>query len=155
MPSRRAAVLTGGWLAAVVLAWCSPIGWAVASAYSATAAQQAAGAPGGSSGQASSAHRWRTLTIHQAWHAAKNGAYEVAKHAANGLTPFTDEVQPQSACVRHSRYVIDCPFRYTLGVGPNEEEEQCHDVARITEVAEQRFHFSALSPSCHLVNKEG
>jgi len=155
MLSKRAAVLTGRWLVVGTLAWCSVIGWAAERAYSATTAQHAAGAPGGSSGQASSAHSWRPLTIHQAWHATKNGAYEVAKHAANGLTPFTDEVQPQSACVRHSRYVIDCPFDYTLGGGPNEEEEQCHDVARITEVAEQRFGFRALNPSCHLVNKEG
>jgi hypothetical protein len=156
MLSKRTVELTNGWLLVLVFGWCSLLGGAAESAYSATTAQHASGAPDGSSGQVSSAPHWRTLTIHQAWREAKKGAYGVAKHAADGDPAFTSSVQPQSACVRHSQYVIDCPFSYTLGgSGSNEEEEVCLDVAKITEVAEQRFHFSASNPSCHLVNNEG
>lgn len=104
--------------------------------------------------QATSGHRWRTLTIHQAWLATKTGARHVAEHAgSSGHTfgPGSDTVQPESACVRHSRYEVDCPFTYFLGFVTAEAFERCRDTARITEVAEQRFSFTSLKPRCQLI----
>ena len=87
---------------------------------------------------AGSAHKWRTLTIHQAWLATK----KEERH---------DTVQPQSACVRHSPYEVDCPFSYVLESESYEIFQRCYDTGRVREVAEQRFSFTALKPRCHLV----
>jgi hypothetical protein len=107
----------------------------------------------------SSAQGTRDLSIHQAWLVTKKDAYGVAQSAekrAGGLDvgEFSDAVQPESACVRHSRYEVDCPFSYVLGSTEAENYEQCRDTARLLERAEQRVSFSAQRPRCRLINNE-
>ena len=100
---------------------------------------------------ASSGDSWRTLTIHQAWAATVKGARHVAQNAGRGAYA---EVQPQSACVRHSPYQVDCPFAYLIGFRSDETYEICRDTGRVTEVAEQRLRFTSLKPRCQfIVNK--
>jgi len=106
-------------------------------------------APIASAGTAS-APRWRTLTIHRAWLETLLGARRVRERAHAD----TDTVQHESACVRHSRYVIDCPFRYVIGSELAENFERCNDVGRVTEVGEGRFSFAARKPGCALINNE-
>jgi hypothetical protein len=107
--------------------------------------------------QATSGHHWRTLTIHQAWTVTVTGARHVAKqaeslpHTYGPSRPSSDEVQPQSACVRHSRYQIDCPFTYFLGYTSGEVYTRCHDTGQVTEIAEQRFRFTSPKPRCQLI----
>jgi len=97
--------------------------------------------------QATSGHHWRTLTIHQAWTVTVTGARRVAKkaeslpHTYGPSRPSSVEVQPQSACLRHSRYQTDCPFTYFLENTALEVYTQCRDTGQITEIAEQRFRF--------------
>ncbi len=111
--------------------------------------------PGGA--RASSGHRWRTLTIHQAWTVTVAGAHHVAKqaeslpHTYGPSRPSSVEVQPQSACVRHSPYRVDCPFTFFLGYTGAEVFTQCSDTGQVTEIAEQRFRFSSPVPRCHLI----
>lgn len=104
--------------------------------------------------QATSGHRWRTLTIHQAWVVTVTGAHHVAEHAGSSghaLGEGSDTVQPQSACVRHSPYEVDCPFTYFVGFVSAEAFERCRDTGQVTEVAEQRFRFKSLKPRCQLI----
>ncbi len=107
--------------------------------------------------RATSGQHWRTLTIHQAWTITVTGARRVAKqaeslpHAYGPSRPSSVDVQPQSACVRHSRYQIECPFTYFLGDTSLEVYTQCRDTGQVTEVAEQRFRFTSSKPRCHLI----
>ncbi len=107
--------------------------------------------------RATSGHRWRTLTIHQAWTATVTGARRVAKqaesspHAYGPSRPSSVEVPPQSACRRHSRYQVDCPFVYFLGDSSLEVYTRCTDTGQVREVAEQRFRFTSQAPRCHLI----
>ena len=107
--------------------------------------------------QATSSHHWRTLTIHQAWTVTVAGARHVAKqaesfpHTYGPSRPSSDEVQHQSACVRHSPYQIDCPFTYFLGYTSGEVYTRCHDTGQVTEIAEQRFRFTSPKPRCQLI----
>jgi hypothetical protein len=101
------------------------------------------------SGTAAAPH-WRTLTIHRAWLATVVGARRVRERAHAD----TDTVQHESACVRHSRYVVDCPFRYVIGSELAENFERCNDVGRVTEIAEGRYSFAADKPGCALINNE-
>lgn len=97
------------------------------------------------------APHWRTLTIHRAWLETVVGARGVRKRAH----AYTDTVQHESACVRHSRYVVDCPFRYVIGSELAENFERCNDIGRVAEIAEDRFSFTPLSkPGCALINNE-
>jgi hypothetical protein len=112
-------------------------------------------------GQAASspAQGMQALSIHQAWLATKKGAYRVARRAEKrageyDVGEFSDSVQPQSACVRHSRYEVDCPFSYLLGSTADENYYHCLDTAQIREFAEQRVSFSAQRPRCQLINNE-
>jgi hypothetical protein len=93
---------------------------------------------------------WRTLTIHRAWLETVVGARRVRERAHAD----TDTVQHESACVRHSRYVVDCPFRYVIGSEVAENFERCNDIGRVTEIADGRFSFAAHKPSCALINNE-
>jgi hypothetical protein len=107
----------------------------------------------------SSAQSMRALSIHQAWLTTKKGAYRVAKRAEKragdyDVGEFSDSVQPESACVRHSRYEVDCPFSYLLGSTAAENYYRCLDTAHIREFAEQRVSFSAPRPRCQLINNE-
>jgi hypothetical protein len=113
------------------------------------AAVMAALAPAASAGPAS-APRLRTLTIHRAWLETVVGARRVRERAHAD----TDTVQRESACVRHSRYVVDCPFRYVIGSELEENFERCNDIGRVTEVGEGRFSFAARKPGCALINNE-
>ena len=97
-----------------------------------------------------SAPQWRRLTIHQAWLETVLGARRVRERAHAD----TDKVQNESACVRHSRYVVDCPFRYVIGSELAENYERCYDIGRVTEVGEARFSFAARKPGCALINNE-
>ncbi len=107
--------------------------------------------------QATSGQHWRTLTIHQAWTATVTGAHRVAKqaeslpHTYGPSRPSSVEVQPQSACVRHSPYQVDCPFTYFLGNTSLEVFTQCRDTGQVTEIAEQRFRFTSANPRCRLI----
>jgi hypothetical protein len=107
--------------------------------------------------QATSGQHWRTLTIHQAWTVTVTGARRVAKqseslpHTYGPSRPSSVDVQPQSACVRHSPYQIDCPFTYFLGNTSLEVYTQCRDTGQVTEIAEQRFRFTSPKPRCHLI----
>ena len=107
--------------------------------------------------QATSGHHWRTLTIHQAWTVTVTGARRVAKqaeslpHTYGPSRPSSVEVQPQSACLRHSQYQIDCPFTYFLGNTALEVYTQCRDTGQVTEIAEQRFRFTSPKPRCRLI----
>ncbi len=107
--------------------------------------------------QAASGGHWRTLTIHQAWTVTVKGARRVAREAESApheygpSRPSSDEVQPQSACVRHSRYRVDCPFTYFLGETSLEVYTRCRDTGEVTEVAEQRFRFTSTRPRCQLI----
>lgn len=105
--------------------------------------------------QANSGHRLRTLTTHRAWLVTVAGARRVVKsigRVGEGVNSY--KVQPESACVRHSRSEIDCPFSYLVGDELAENFERCHDTGRVTEVAEKRFRFTALKPRCQLINNE-
>lgn len=107
--------------------------------------------------QATSGQHWRTLTIRQAWTVTATGARRVAKraeslpHAYGPSRPSSVELQPQSACVRHSQYQVDCPFTYVLGETDLEVYTRCRDTGQVTEVAEQRFQFTSTKPRCHLI----
>ncbi len=111
----------------------------------------------GGAAQATAGDRRRTLTLHQAWTVTVAGARDVTKqaeslpHVYGPSRPGSDEVQPQSACVRHSRYQIDCPFTYFLGYTSGEVYTQCRDTGQVTEIAEQRFRFTSPTPRCHLI----
>ena len=111
--------------------------------------------PGGA--QATFDHHWRTLTTHQAWTVTVTGAHRVAKqseslpHTYGPSRPSSVEVQPQSACVRHSRYQIDCPFTFFLGYTDGEVYTRCRDTGQVTEIAEQRFRFTSPKPRCQLI----
>ena len=101
----------------------------------------------------------RALSIHQAWLTTKKGAYRVAKRAEKRageyeVGEFSDSVQPESACVRHSRYEVDCPFSYLLGSTAAENYYRCLDTAHVRELAEQRVSFSAPRARCQLINNE-
>jgi hypothetical protein len=99
---------------------------------------------------AGTAPHWRTLTIHRAWLETVVGARRVRERAHAD----TDAVQHESACVRHSSYVVDCPFRYVIGSEFAENFERCNDIGRVTEVGEGRFSFAARKPACALINNE-
>jgi hypothetical protein len=99
---------------------------------------------------AAPAPHWHTLTIHRAWLETVVGARRVRERAHAD----TDTVQHESACVRHSRYVVDCPFRYVIGSELAENFERCNDIGRVTEIAEDRFSFAAHKPRCALINNE-
>jgi hypothetical protein len=107
--------------------------------------------------QATSGRLWRTLTVHQAWTVTVTGAHRVAKqaeslpHTYGPSRPSSVEVQPQSACVRHSLYQVDCPFTYFLGDTSLEVYTQCRDTGQVTEIAEQRFRFTSIKLRCHLI----
>jgi hypothetical protein len=107
--------------------------------------------------QATSGRHWRALTIHQAWRVTVTGARRVAKqaeslpHTYGPSRPSSVEVQPQSACVRHSEYQIDCPFIYFLGNTSLEVYTQCRDTGQVTEIGEQRFRFTSSKPRCRLI----
>jgi hypothetical protein len=104
-----------------------------------------------------SGHHWRTLTTHQAWTVTVTGARHVAKqaeslpHTYGPSRPSSEEVQPQSACVRHSPYQVDCPFTYFLGYTSEEVYTRCRDTGQVTEIAEQRFRFTSPKPRCQLI----
>ena len=102
------------------------------------------------SGATAPAPHWRTLTIHRAWLETVVGARRVRERAHAD----TDTVQHESACVRHSRYVVDCPFRYVIGSELAENFERCNDIGRVTEIGEDRFSFAADKPGCALINNE-
>jgi hypothetical protein len=107
-------------------------------------------APVASAGGAAPAPHWRTLTIRRAWLETVIGARRVRERAHAD----TDTVQHESACVRHSRYVVDCPFRYVIGSELAENFERCNDIGRVTEVGEGRYSFAARKPGCALINNE-
>jgi hypothetical protein len=108
-------------------------------------------APAARAGGAAPAPHWRKLTIHRAWLETVGGARRVRERAHAD----TDTVQHESACVRHSRYVVDCPFRYVIGSELAENFERCNEIGRVTEIAEDRFSFTPLhKPGCALINNE-
>jgi hypothetical protein len=110
--------------------------------------------------QATSGPHWRPLTIHQAWTVTVAGARRVAReaeslpHAYGPSRPSSTQVQPQSACVRHSPYQVDCPFTYFLGSTSLEVYLQCRDTGQVTEIAEQRFRFTSPKPRCRLIDNK-
>jgi hypothetical protein len=89
------------------------------------------------------------MTVKGARHVAERA--ESLPHEYGPSRPSSYEVQPQSACVRHSPYQIDCPFIYFLGETSAEVFTECHDTGQVTEIAEQRFRFSSPAPRCHLI----
>jgi hypothetical protein len=107
-------------------------------------------APAASAGGIPTPH-WRALTIHRAWQETVIGA----RHVRERAHAYTDTVQHESACVRHSRYIVDCPFRYVIGSELAENFERCNDIGRVTEIVDNRFTFTPLhKPSCALINNE-
>src|SRR5271157_821604 len=76
---------------------------------------------------------------------------ESRPHAYGPSRPSSVEVQPQSACVGHSPYQIDCPFTYFLGTTSLEVYTQCRDTGQVTEIAEQKLRFTSPKPRCRLI----
>jgi hypothetical protein len=104
--------------------------------------------------QATSGDQWPVTTFHRAWLVTRTGARHVAERAGSRVGGDSYRVQPQSACVRHSPFVVDCPFTYIVGNEAAENFERCHDIGRVDEVAPDQFKFTALKPSCRLINNE-